>query len=63
MNKKELLKKEAQEAYERYSSFHKTATLNGAIWVRIEDFRNGLYTCFDSHGGEYKAEKSQLDWN
>jgi hypothetical protein len=64
-NGKELAKAKAEfeEIFERYCSFHRTAILDGAKWVRIEDFRNGLYTCFDSHGGEYKAKESQLDWN
>jgi|DEB0MinimDraft_4_1074332.scaffolds.fasta_scaffold00279_13 hypothetical protein len=64
-NDKELKKSadKFNEAYERYASFHKTATLDGARWVRVEDFKNGFYTCFDQHGGEYKATKSQLDWN
>ena len=64
-NDQELIEAKAkfEEIFERYCSFHKTAILDGARWVRIEDFRNGFYTCFDQHGGEYRAKKSQLDWN
>ena len=46
----------------RISFIGSQAIINGACWVRVEDYEDGIYICVDQHGGEYQAKESQLDW-